>query len=81
MVNMPEWIRGHTVDVVYIGSNPITHPKIREVEEWFYLACIGGRSMSVRIRSSRPGIDGESNYGRIVRISVVHTPCEVQTGL
>lgn len=28
MVSMPEWFRGHTVDVVYIGSNPITHPNI-----------------------------------------------------
>ena len=26
MVGMPEWFRGHTVDVVYVGSNPTAHP-------------------------------------------------------
>lgn len=33
MVSMPERFRGHTVDVVYVGSNPTTHPQ----KQWFDL--------------------------------------------
>ena len=33
MVTMPEWFRGHTVDVVYVGSSPTSHPKSLDMTE------------------------------------------------
>lgn len=32
MVSVAEWFRRNTVDVVYVGSNPTTHPKYTSCE-------------------------------------------------
>ena len=80
MVLVAERLRRRIVVPVYVGSIPTEHPEITGSRGMVYLACIGGRSMSVRVRSSRQGIDGKSSMRRHIRIFVVHTPREVQLG-
>ena len=71
---------GSGEEIPNMGSNPIVPPETGS-RGMVYLACIGGRSMSVRVRSSRPGIDEYGKAGTLViEQFVVHTPCEVQTG-